>query len=388
MASRTGRKTSATTPLLTRPAPARESPAWLRGLYAVFFLYLFLCSINVMGSGLKTLDIDRFLRAGGDPVIALMGGVVATAIVQSSSIVTALIIAFVAAGQMNLDMAIFAVMGANVGTSITNNLASLATWRIRRQFRRAYTAAMMHGFVNLLTVAVLFPLELATGLLTRVSMQLAGLLGLDPIENPHSPVKMMTRPVVSLFEWLGGLVTTTDKAQGVVMALAGLILLIGSLVMLVTNLKGALLRRIERLFSSFLFRSELMAGVVGGISTIMVQSSSVTTSLIVPLVGAGAIKLRRAFPFMLGCNIGTTVTAVIAATANPMAAAVGVAICHVFFNVIAVAIWYPMRFVPIGLATWYGRLAARSKWYYVAFLLVVYFAIPGLGYLISSLLGE
>ncbi len=362
MASGTGRKTSATTPLLTRPAPARESPAWLRGLYAVFFLYLFLSSINVMGSGLKTLPIKEFLNVGGDPVLALIGGVVATALVQSSSLTTALIITFVAAGQMNLETAIFAVMGANVGTSITNNLASLATWRIRRQFRRAYTAAMMHGFVNLLTVAVLFPLELATGLLTRVSMQLAGLLGLDPIENPLSPVKMMTKPVVSLFEWLGDLVTTTDKAQGVVMALAGLILLIGSLVMLVTNLKGALLRRIERLFSSFLFRSDLMASVVGGISTIMVQSSSVTTSLIVPLVGAGAIKLRRAFPFMLGCNIGTTVTAVIAATANPMAAAVGVAICHVFFNVIAVAIWYPLRFVPIGLATWYGRLAARSKW--------------------------
>ncbi len=145
MAPGTSRKTSATTPLLTRPAPARESPTWLRGLYAVFFLYLFLSSINVMGSGLKTLDVTRFLKAGDDPVLALMGGVVATAIVQSSSFTTALIIAFVAAGQMNLETAIFAVMGANVGTSITNNLASLATWRIRRQFRRAYTAAMMHG---------------------------------------------------------------------------------------------------------------------------------------------------------------------------------------------------------------------------------------------------
>ncbi len=387
MASGTSRKTAATTPLLTRPAPARESPAWLRGLYAAFFLYLFLSSINVMGIGLKTLPIQGILNAGGDPILALMGGVVVTAIVQSSSFTTALIITFVAAGKMNLDTAIFAVMGANVGTSITNNLVSLATWRIRRQFRRAYTAAMMHGFVNLLTVAVLFPLELATGLLTKFSMQLAGLMGLKEIENPNSPVKMMTRPVVTLFEWFGDLVTTTDRAQGVVMALAGLMLLFGSLVMLVTNLKGALLRRIERLFSSFLFRSDLMASVVGGISTIMVQSSSVTTSLIVPLVGAGAIKLRRAFPFMLGCNIGTTVTAVIVATANPVEAAVGVAICHVCFNVVAAAIWYPMRFVPIGLATWYGQLAARSKWYYVAFLLVVYFAIPGLGYLISRLLG-
>ena len=140
MASGTSRKTAATTPLLTRPAPARESPAWLRGLYAAFFLYLFLSSINVMGIGLKTLPIQGILNAGGDPILALMGGVLVTAIVQSSSFTTALIITFVAAGKMNLDTAIFAVMGANVGTSITNNLVSLATWRIRRQFRRAYTA--------------------------------------------------------------------------------------------------------------------------------------------------------------------------------------------------------------------------------------------------------
>ena len=388
-------------PPLTRPSPprAREAPAWLRVVYAAGCLYLFLAAINVINGGLKTLAtssdwLEKIFAYGENPLVALMGGVFVTAVVQSSSFTTSLIIIAVASNQMSLGTAVFAVMGANIGTSITNNFVSLGTIRIRRQFRRGYTAALMHGNVNLLTVAVMLPLEWISGalhssgygLLTRFSVALAGWLGLNPIPKPNSPVKLLTKPVVDVFEWLGHLVTSTDKAQGIVVASLGLVLLFTSLVLMVSNLKGALLRRIEGLFSSVLFRNEPMSFAVGALSTVIVQSSSVTTSLMVPLVAAGAVRVRRAFPFMLGCNIGTTVTGVIAATANPVAAAVSVAICHVAFNVIAVAVWYPLRSIPIGLARWYGRLAARSKWYYFLYLLVVYLAIPAVAFLISKVI--
>ncbi len=383
---------------LTAPARAREHPAWLRAIYAAVFLYLFLCAMNVMGGGLQLFGdhSDRLqdLLASDNPVIALLGGVIATAIVQSSSFTTAIIVGLVGAGQMTLETAVFAVMGANVGTSITNNIVAMTTMRIRRQFRRAYTAAMTHGFINLLTVSLLFPLEWISqswfsngqGLLTNFSMWFAGLLGLGPREKWVNPVTVMTRPVVDLCNLFGDVFTTTEKAQGVVVALLGLMLLFISLVFMVTNLKGAFLRRIEGLFSSIFFRNDLLSGTSGVVSTIIVQSSSVTTSLMVPLVGAGAIGLRRALPFMLGCNLGTTMTAVIAASTNPVATAVGVAICHVSFNVIAVCIWYPLRFVPMGLATWYGRLAARSRQYYFWFLGIVYFVIPVIGYLVSRIM--
>ncbi len=118
----------------------------------------------------------------------------------------------------------------------------------------------------------------------------------------------------------------------------------------------------------------------------MVQSSSVTTSLIVPLAGAGAVKSKRVFPFMLGCNIGTTITGVIAATANPVAAAVSVAIAHVLFNLIGVVIWYPLRAIPIRLARWYARKAAKKKAYYFAFLIVVYGVLPIIGLLVTEVL--
>jgi sodium-dependent phosphate cotransporter len=120
---------------------------------------------------------------------------------------------------------------------------------------------------------------------------------------------------------------------------------------------------------------------------VIVQSSSITTSLIVPLAGAGAVTLRRVFAFMLGANIGTTVTGVIAAaaTGDGKDIAVTVAASHVLFNVCGILIWYPLRVVPLGLASWYGRLAATSKRYAVLFLVMVFFVIPLTGLLITEL---
>ena len=379
---------------LTGPRGTHKQPVWLHGLYAALWLYLFISAINVMGGALKTLGrsstwLQEQLDAGG-PIGALMGGVIVTALVQSSSFTTSLIIIAVAAGQINLEAAVFAIMGANVGTSITNNLVSIGTMRIRRQFRRGYTAALMHGNVNLLTVGILLPLEWISGamsptghgVLMRFSITIADWMGLDPIVRPTNPVKVITMPVVDGFNWFGDLVTNSDQAHGILVAALGLLLLFVSLLFMVTSLKGALLQRIEGLFSSFLFRNDFMSGVVGVVSTIFVQSSSVTTSLMVPLTSAGAVTLRRAFPFMLGCNLGTTVTGVIAASANPVDAAISVAVCHVTFNVLAVLVWYPLRVVPMGIATWYGSLAARKRRYYWLFLGIVYFAIPGIAFLV------
>jgi sodium-dependent phosphate cotransporter len=213
-------------------------------------------------------------------------------------------------------------------------------------------------------------------------------LGVSTQGKPTSPVKVITGPVVDGFEWAAGLIFSNPAWVGLTVAIGGLLLLFFSLVMLVSNLKGALLRHIEGLFRSVFFRNDLVAGVVGTITTVLVQSSSVTTSLIVPLAGAGAVKLRRVFPFMLGANVGTTVTGIIAAAAvvDHKDVAVTVAACHVLFNIIGIGIWYPLRWVPIGIAGWYGRLAARSKRYAFLFLLIVFFVIPAIGLFITELL--
>ena len=373
--------------------PIKEMPAWARGLLALMWLYFFLCSIKIMGSGLKTVGkagpwlSDMLSWGDKNPILALFASVLITAIVQSSSFTTSLIITLVAAGQLNVETAVYCVMGANIGTSVTGILVSLGNVRIKRQFRRAFTAALVHDIFNWLTVALLLPLEWITsamssdghGVITKSSIWIASSMGLEEMEKPTNPISFITGPVKNFFEYGLNPLFEGQMNQGLAVAIAGFILLFLSLIMLVRNLKGALLTRIEGLFRKVFFRNDLMAYTVGTVTTVMVQSSSVSTSLIIPLAGAGAVKLRRVFPFVLGANLGTTVTGVIAASANPVEAAVAVAISHVAFNLIGTAVWYPLRMVPIGIARWYGKLAAESAKFAIFFLLFVFLIFPLVG---------
>jgi sodium-dependent phosphate cotransporter len=384
---------------LARTTARRKSRTWVNGVFAALCLYLFLSAINVMGAGLKTLGqstnwLENLLAQAHNPFVALMGSVLITAIVQSSSFTTSLIITLTATGQMSMEDAVFAVMGANIGTSVTNTIVSFGSMRIRRQFRRAFTAAILHDIFNWLTVAVLFPTEWITkavspdgyGLLTRFSMWVARVLGLGELERPHSPIKVITRPLVEISTRLGESITGRETGQATVIAVLGLLLLFLSLAFMVKNLKGALLRRIENLFRRVFFRNDVTAYIIGTVTTMFVQSSSVTTSLIVPLAGAGAVKIKRVFPYTLGANLGTTFTGVMAAAANPVAGAVTVAVAHVTFNLVGSMIWYPLRRVPIRLARWYARLAAGSKRYAFFFLFGVFFVLPVAGILVTEVL--
>ena len=96
----------------------------------------------------------------------------------------------------------------------------------------------------------------------------------------------------------------------------------------------------------------------------MVQSSSITTSVMVPLVGAGVVTLEQLFPFTIGANLGTTVTALLAALATGNPAAVSVALSHLLFNVFGALIIYPfppIRAIPLALARGMGNLGSRNR---------------------------
>ena len=140
--------------------PVREVPAWMRGIYAGLCLYLFLAALNVLGAGLGTFGrasdfLTQLFAYGENPFIALLAGVLVTMIVQSSSFTSALIVTLVASGEMTLGTAVFAIMGANIGTAVTGVIVALANMRIKRNFRRSFTAALMHDFFNILTLLVL-----------------------------------------------------------------------------------------------------------------------------------------------------------------------------------------------------------------------------------------
>ncbi|MCH2136163.1 MAG: Na/Pi symporter [Phycisphaerales bacterium] len=380
-------------------------PFWWHAMWALVALYFFLCAINIMGSGLKVIGketswLQTAIAEGDNPLVALLAAVLVTAIVQSSSFTTSLIITLVAAQEMSVRTAVFAVMGANIGTSVTGIIVSLGTMRIRRQFRRSYCTALMHAVPNVMTVLLLFPLEWITavmakrgpdgepgvGILTSTAEWLTSAIGLGEIGKGTSPVKLITKPVVSAVKdainWM------TEEAAvlgGVLIAVVGLVTLFCGLVGLVRNLKGAMLTKMEGLFSKVIFRNDFLAWISGLGTTVAVQSSSVSTSLMVPIAGAGAVKLRRVFPYMLGCNIGTTVTGVLAATANPTAGAVSVAIAHVLFNITDNLVWYPLRMIPIRISKWLSSLAARKRKHAFIFLATVFLIAPVIGLVITEL---
>ena len=388
---------------MSSPSPLiheRRSLPWLNALYAAVFLYLFLCAINVMGGGLKAIGkqsdwLETVIGYGNNPLVALFGAVLVTSIVQSSSFTTSLVITLVAAGQMEIETAVYAVMGANIGTSVTGLIVSLGTIRIRRQFRRAYATALLHAIPNILTVVILFPVEWITstmftngrGVLANTAGYLAHALGFQDAtktSSPTNPIKVITKPIVNAFNYVSETIAGTGLGASSLMAILGLLLLFIALVFLVKNLKGAVLTRLEGLFSTVFFRNDFVSWLSGIFSTIAVQSSSVTTSLLVPIAGAGAVKLKRAFPFMLGANIGTTVTGLIAAMANPTMAAVTVAIAHILFNCAHNVIWYPLRRIPIRISKAYSALASRSKKWAFIFLAVVFVVIPAIGVFITE----
>jgi len=143
-------------------------------------------------------------------------------------------------------------------------------------------------------------------------------------------------------------------------------------------LKGFVVGRLERIIDHYLFRYAVLSYLLGMVATAIVQSSSVTTSLVVPLLGAGLLTIDQVYPYTLGANVGTTVTALIASLAfistNP--AALTCALVHLLFNLHGAAVFYPLRVVPISAARWYANLAAERTRYALFFVLGVFIIVP------------
>lgn len=127
---------------------------------------------------------------------------------------------------------------------------------------------------------------------------------------------------------------------------------------------------------------------VGAVITIIVRSSSVFTSTLTPLCGAGLVSLETAYPMTLGSNIGTTTTSILASLAAEgkyLKPSVQIAMVHLFFNVIGIALFYPvpqMR-IPIPLARKLGDLTAEYRWFAGFYLVFMFFLVPALVFLLS-----
>ena len=406
----------------------------------------FLLALNFFFVAIKLLGAFKDLGSGygevliqdlaQNPFFALFIGILVTSVIQSSSTTTSLAVGLVAAGALGDDpsqairLAVPIIMGANIGTSVTNMLVSMGHMGNRAEFERAYSSAVVHDIFNWLTVLVLLPLQITTNFLGRTALFLAEVLEGTGGLKFTSPIKYLVAPqqdliqgwfegsealvefvvlfglIFALFQGttylarrvrekqrtlfltavfavlVSGLLTFGEQFHDQVfnastgVFLCGLGLLFITLTGMVSIMRTVVLDRVQRLFDAYIFRTGGRAVLLGMLVTAMVQSSSVTTSLIVPLAGAGLLTLYQVLPYTIGANIGTTITAILAALSLGEVGGVAVAFAHLLFNLLGLAIFYPLRRVPITLAQGLGKLALRSPLYPVSIIVGAHFVIP------------
>jgi sodium-dependent phosphate cotransporter len=373
---------SANPPSAVTGRGGRYLPGLARLVSLLTLLYLFLFAIALLGAAFKIFgsDFSRALITGtANPVIGLMIGLLATSLIQSSSSTTSIVVGLVAADALTVGNAIPIIMGANMGTTVTNTIVAMTSMNRRAEFVRAFSGATMHDFFNLLTICILFPLEMATHYLERaatwLSLHLAGSGGVEF----HSPVKTAVKPAVKLAERLltQGL-SLPDWLTGTLMLIVSLACIFLALTFLTRLLRGVVLKRAEGAFSRHINSSGTTAMALGVVVTVAVQSSSITTSLLVPMIGAGIVPLEAAFAVTLGANIGTTVTALLASLAGNTAA-VTVALVHLLFNISGILLIYPfrpLRRIPINMARQLAHRTARRRIYAIYYMLGIFFVLP------------
>jgi solute carrier family 34 (sodium-dependent phosphate cotransporter) len=379
----------------------------------VFFVAIkLLGAFKGLGSGYGEILIQELAQ---NPFVGLFIGILITSVIQSSSTTTSITVGLVAAGVFGdqpdkaLAMAIPIIMGANIGTSVTATIVAIGHIGNKLEFQRAFQAAVVHDMFNWLTVLVLLPLQVATNFLGRGALAMANALDDMGGLKFTSPIKYLVDPQIHLikgwFEASGDLVRfvvlfflgfavlqaaillarrihqekrTTALSLLVAGGLAGVAtfvahfphyvfdtttaafltglgLLFAALWGMVTVMRSVVLDRVQTLFNDHIFKTAVRAFVLGMLLTALVQSSSVTTSLIVPLTGAGLLTLIQVFPYTLGANVGTTITAILAALSVGEVVGVATAFAHLLFNICGIAVFYPLRKLPIRMAELLSR---------------------------------
>ncbi|KAL7672338.1 hypothetical protein ACOME3_007227 [Neoechinorhynchus agilis] len=408
-------------------------------------LYFFICSLDLLTSGFQLLSgklAGKLFAQGSvlnNPIAGLMLGVFVTVLVQSSSTTSAIIVSMVSADVLNVKNSIPIIMGANVGTSVTNTIVALGQMDDREEFRRAFSGATIHDVFNWLNVIIQLPLQAGTGFLDKATaLMVKNINGTSNTTNPQF-LKVITDPLTSKIiqvnktvvelvaknisqpddrliktsckktvfnettntesvitvdcEYLFRHLKWPDWAIGALVTALALIGLIICLVLMVKILRSllegpiskALRKTIDKDFPGiFRYLTPYAFLLFGMGATILVQSSSVFTSAITPLVGTGVIGLHRMYPLTLGSNIGTTVTAILSAfssgSVQSLRNSLQTALAHLLFNIFGVCLWFVVpitRKPPLAIARFLGKQTAKYRWFALFYLLMMFLAFPG-----------
>jgi len=371
----------------TEETHGRDIPTALRSVMVVGFIYLFLVGVSTLEKGIKLLGEDaqeRLFESVSNPIAGLCVGILGTVLVQSSSASTSVIVGLVATGVISVEAAVPMIMGANIGTTVTNTIVALAHMRQSKEFQRAFAAATVHDFFNVFAVAILLPLQLLTGVISDIAAWIAEkLVGSSAGSTWKSPIKeWVKKPVdwiVDFWEWVG----LSGNVLAFTVVFTGLLIVLGALALITKNMRQLVADRVERSVNKVLGTGTgSVAMLLGLVITMLVQSSSITTSILIPLCAAGVVSLRNAYPVTLGANVGTTITALLAAMATGSTDALTIALVHTTFNVLGILLLYVppwWRDAPVESAERLGAVAVKRPAAALGYVTAVFIVLPLVG---------
>ena len=255
-------------------------------------LSLFLFGMNVMGQALERRAGSRLRSLLGkmttNPVAGLLTGLAVTAVIQSSSATTVMVVGFVNSGLMTLRQAINMIMGANIGTTVTAWILSLAG------------ISSSNIFVRLLKPASFTPIVAFVGMIYYMFCK-------------------------------------SDKKKDTGLILLGFATLMFGMETMSGSVAG--LREVPGFRDLFImFQNPVLGVLAGTVLTAIIQSSSASVGILQALAVTGQVSYGAAIPIIMGQNIGTCVTAMLSAVgANKNAKRA--ALVHLSFNVIGTAVW-------------------------------------------------
>ena len=342
-------------------------------------VFLFICSLEGVGYGFKLMFSEwahvilSLIESGVAPYTGLAIGVLATTLLESSSAVVAttmISMASIVASGLPLASAIrFGVpmiLGANVGTTVGNTLTLLAIRKAttREEFNATIPGVLVDDIFKFLTVGFFFVLEVTTGFLSTIvtgagsflyeTFRLEGLLAV--FEKTVIDV-VITEPIIkplgSVFtNWLG------SQLSGILFFILWFALVVVSIDFLITKGLNQLLQTdwANRIASAFL--SPLRAFATGFSLTWLVGSSSIGTSLVIPMIATKIVTVDRAYPYICGCGLATTVDlAQLYGYVAGGLVSIMLGLTHVLLNIFGLVLWLisPLRVVPVRIAKRLGQ---------------------------------
>lgn len=358
----------------TNISHSKRKTQFLALLVFLIGLVLFLFSLELMGQSFRNLSgesINSIIQVAANPFIGLFIGLLITALIQSSSTSTAIMITAVASGSITFQDVVPMVLGANIGTTLTSTLICLGYIDKRKEFRKALAAGVIHDFFNIIIVLILFTLELQYGLLSVSTEKISTLFSTQES-------RQATTIDYNLFNWTISESIIDFVGNAIITLIISFVGLIGAIKIVSKQIYSTIIGDSHSKLRLYLFKSPYKSFGWGALITGIIQSSSITTSLVVPLVATGKIKLKKIAPFIYGANIGTTITAFITVVFNSNTV-LNIAILHLLINVFGVLIFMPfptVRNFPVKLAKKFAKLISKNRLSVALYILLVFFIIP------------